>query len=115
MKKEMALYVIAAASGVSVWVALCAVSGRREAWDSSMYFTLGIPALCIIAACLAFIQPVRPWRWSIIPMFSQAAWMILSQGPGNLLPIGLVFFAILSVPPLVAAWIGAAIRSWTKS
>ncbi len=37
--------------------------------------------------------------------------MILSQEPGNLLPIGLVFFAVVSVPPLVAAWMGAALRS----
>jgi hypothetical protein len=33
--------------------------------------------------------------------------MLLSQGPGNLLPLGIVVFVVLSGPSIAAAWIGA--------
>jgi hypothetical protein len=37
----------------------------------------------------------------------QFAWMLLSQGPGNLLPVGIIMFGVLSVPSVLAAWVGA--------
>ncbi len=107
MKREYWLYVVAVAAGVLVWVVLSAVSGEREAWDSPLYFLVGIPVLCAVAAALALVEPKRPWRWAVVPLLSQAVWMVLSQGPGNLLLLGLLFFAVLSVPLLIAAWIGA--------
>jgi hypothetical protein len=33
--------------------------------------------------------------------------MLLTQGPGNLLPLGLVVFGVLAVPSIITAWIGA--------
>jgi hypothetical protein len=37
--------------------------------------------------------------------------MLFSQGPGNLLPLGVVVFAVLSVPPVIAARFGAFIAT----
>jgi hypothetical protein len=37
--------------------------------------------------------------------------MFFSLGPGNLLPLGVIVFGVLSVPPIIAAWIGAFIAT----
>lgn len=110
MKKQFLLYGVAVAAGILVWVVLSVVTGEKEAWDSHWYFTVGIPVLCVVAALLARASPRRPWRWAILPLLSQALWVMLLQGPGNLWPLTLVFIVVLSVPLLIAAWLGANIE-----
>ena len=43
----------------------------------------------------------------MLPMVGQFVWMLISQGPGNLLPLGVIVFGVLSIPPIIAARIGA--------
>jgi hypothetical protein len=35
--------------------------------------------------------------------------MLLMVGPGSLLPLGLIVFGVLSIPPVIAAWLGALV------
>ena len=107
MKKDYWLIGIAAATGVAVWVVLSEVSHKREAWDSELYFLFGIPVICVVAAGLAYVEPKLPWRWAVLPFAAQAIWMVLTQGIGNMFPLGLIVFAILSIPALIAASFGA--------
>jgi len=71
-EKEYWLMIVAAASGAAIWIVLSKVSHRREAWDSELYFLIGIPVICVVAACLAYIEPNRPWRWAVTPFAAQA-------------------------------------------
>jgi len=107
MKKDSWFYLIAVASGVLIWITVSAVSGRAEAWDSGLYFSVGMPVVCIVSMVQGFFEPRRPWRWGVVPLIGQFLWMLLTQGIGNLLPLGIVVFAVLSVPSIVAAQIGA--------
>lgn len=109
MKRDLWLYFIAVIGGAAIWIAVAQNTGRREAWDSGVYFSVGIPAVCLLAVALAFVEPLRPWRWGVLPMLGQLLWLLVSEGPGNLLPLGIVLFAVLSVPSVVAAWIAATI------
>lgn len=109
MKRDHWLALAAILGGAAVWIFVAAVSGRREAWDSGLYFSVGIPAVCLFSMILAFHEPRRPWRWGVLPVAGQFAWMLLSQGPGNLLPLGIIVFGVLSVPSIIAAWMGALI------
>jgi len=109
MKKHHWLYGIAFVSGMAVWILVCSYSGRREAWDSGLYFTVGIPVICLVAGVLGYVEPERPWRWGITPLIGQAVWMLVSQGVGNLLPLGLVVFGVFSTPSILTAIVGAAI------
>jgi hypothetical protein len=68
-----------------------------------------IPVVCLISLAFAFFEPNHSWRWGVLPFVGQFLWMVLSQGPGNLLPLGIVVFGLLSVPAIIAAWIGARI------
>jgi hypothetical protein len=111
MKREYWLYLAAAGCGAAIWIVIAAVSGRNEAWDSNLYFSVGIPAVCLVSMLFAFFEPDRSWRWGILPMVGQFVWMLVSPGPGNLLPLGVIVFAVLSVPPIIAARIAAFIAS----
>lgn len=111
MKREHWFYAIALLSGIAVWVVITALSGRREAWDSELYFTYGIPSLCLVAWLLSYLAPNNPWRWGMIPLVGQALWLFAVQGLGNLWVLGIVMFGIYAVPSIVAARLGAAIAN----
>lgn len=115
MKKDYWLYAVAVVAGVLVWVAVTAVSGRREAWDAPSYFLIGIPIICAVSAALGFVEPYKPWRWGLVPLMAQAVWMIVVQGAGNLLPLGLIVFAVLAIPSMMTAWLGAFIGKKIKA
>ena len=111
MKKDAWFYLIAITSGALIWIMVSAVSGRTEAWDSCLYYSAGMPVVCIVSMALGFFEPRRPWRWGVVPLVGQLLWMLLTQGIGNLLPLGIVVFAVLSVPSIVAARIGAFVAT----
>ena len=107
MKKDHWLYLAAALIGAAVWFAVTVISGRREAWDSVLYFSVGMPVVCIVSLALGYFEPVRWWRWGVLPLAGQFACLLITEGPGNLLPLGIVVFGVLSVPSIATAWIGA--------
>ena len=111
MKKEYWLYGLALVTGILVWAAVSNATGRREAWDSQWYFLVSIPAVCIVSAVLGFVEPRGAWRWGVVPLVGQFSWMLFTQGPGNLLPLGVVMFGVLSVPSIITARIGAFLGS----
>jgi hypothetical protein len=115
MKKDSWLYALAIVTGALTWAAISAVSGRREAWDSSWYFSAGIPVVCVMSGALGFIEPRKQWRWGITPLIGQFSWMLFTQGPGNLLPLGVLVFGILSIPSIMTAKLGAFVRRKTAT
>lgn len=107
MKKDAWLYAMALVVGIAVWVVVSQVSQRREAWDSQWYFIVGVPVMCVVSAMLGFVEPNRPWRWGAAPLAGQFVWMLVTPGPGNLLPLGIVVFGILAIPSMLTARLGA--------
>ena len=110
-KKETWFYVIAFLAGALVWGVVSAVSGRKEAWDSSWYFSVGYPAICLMALAMGFFVPKWSWRWGVTPFVGQFVWMLISQGVGNLLPLGIIAFAVISLPAVMAAKVEAYLGS----
>jgi hypothetical protein len=113
MKREHWLYLMAPVCGAAIWVLIALASGRKEAWDSGLYFFVGIPAVCLVSMAFAFFELNRTWRWGVLPLAGQFVRMVLLQGPGNLLPLGVIVFGVLPVPPIIAARLGAFIATKT--
>src|SRR5215510_3780699 len=109
MKKDSWLCGAAFVSGFAVWILVSSYSGKRGAWDLDLYFTVGIPALCLVAGILGYVERDPPWRWGIVPLFGQGVWMLVGQGFGNLFPLGLVVLGLFAVPSIMTAKVGAAI------
>jgi len=101
---------IAALAGAGLWLALAAVGGRVEAWDSPLYFPVGLPLAVVAAAVLGALAPRRAWRWGGWLMAGQGTALLVSAGPGSLLPLGLVLFALLALPCMAGALVGAWLR-----
>ena len=95
-------YVIAVLTGVLVWIVISTVSGRKEAWDSSWYFSVGYPLICVVSLVLGYFAPVRTWRWGVAPFVGQFVWLLLSQGLGNLMPLGIIAFGVVSLPAVTS-------------
>ncbi len=107
MKRDTWLFMTAVAGGIVVWALVSVFSHKREAWDSDLYFTLGLPLVYLLSAVLGYLEPNKPWRWGAAPLAGQGLWMLLTQGPGNLLPLGIVMLGILALPSIFTAKIGA--------
>jgi hypothetical protein len=100
---------IAAIVGASTWWYVSAVTHRREAWDASLYFTMAFPLIAAVAVVLAFLEPWKPWRWAMIPFGAQAIVAFVKDPGANLMPLGLIMFAILggfcAIPATFVAWL----------
>ena len=97
-------YTTAVIGGAVLWLATSIVSGRREAWDSPWYFTLAYPAAMVLAGVLAYRHPDRPWRFALAMMWIQPVVMVFTSGSDlSLLPLGLVMFGLLALPPIAVA------------
>ena len=103
-------FIVAAISGVILWVATTAVSGRREAWDSSLYWMVAYPVGVAVAGTLGYLAPERPWRWGLTLMLVQALALAVAASSFGLLPLGLIMFGILAAPPMGVAALAAAAR-----
>jgi peptidoglycan/LPS O-acetylase OafA/YrhL len=104
-------YAIAAVGGALLWIATMAATGRSEAWDSPHYWQITYPLCIVLAAILGYVQPERPWRWALTVMWIQALAMMLTSGSSwSLLPLGLIMFAVLAVPLIIAGGIAARVR-----
>ena len=107
-------YTFAALAGAASWIAVSQATGRREAWDHELYFILALPSLWVLSAGLGFIAPGWAWRWGFVPFAAQAIVMIVQQPGGNLLPLGLILFAVFGAIAAVPAQVGGWIRRWVE-
>lgn len=98
------LYYVALGGGALLWLGTALLSGRREAWDSPLYWSITYPLCLLLAGVLSYSEPVRPWRWALAVMLVQPVVMLLTSGGSfSLLPLGLFLFAILALPPIAVA------------
>lgn len=86
-----------------LWLGTAALSGRSEAWDSPAYWTITYPLSIVLAGTLGYLVPIRPWRWALTVMLAQLLTLTATAASFGLLPLGLVLFTILALPPVAAA------------
>jgi hypothetical protein len=102
---ESQAYVIAAISGAVLWQLAAMLGGRREAWDSSLYWVASYPLGMAVAGVIGYLHPDRAWRWGLTLMLAQAVVLALAAASFGLLPLGLIMFAVLGLPVMaVASW-----------
>src|SRR5262245_24473396 len=86
-------------TGVALELGVYALSGRREAWDSGQYWTIGLPLVAIAAFVIGFLAEDKAWRWTILIIPSQVATMMVRSGEiGSLFPLAVMLASILGLP-----------------
>jgi hypothetical protein len=103
-------YLVAIGGGAVLWLATAQISGRREAWDSSLYWTIAYPLAVCLAGALGYWVPERPWRWGLAVMLFQAVVLAFSGSGFGLLPLGLILFGVLALPAIGLAQLAARFR-----
>jgi hypothetical protein len=102
---------VSIATGILLELGIHVLSGRREAWDSPQYWTVGLPLAAVVALLLGFLSRGTAWRWSVLIVPSQVTTMMVRSGEiSGLWPLMLILASILSAPFVVAAWIGSRLR-----
>jgi hypothetical protein len=97
--------------GVGLELGIHALSGRREAWDSPLFWTVGLPAAAIASAAIGFSSRGGDWRWAALVVPSQTMTMMVRSGElGGLWPLAVILSAILSAPFVLASFIGSRFR-----
>ena len=103
---------IAAVAGVVLWIAASVMSGKREAWDADIYWTVAYPVALALCGLLGIVWPQKPWRWALALFLFQFVGMAIRNGElGGLWPLGLILLAVLSLPGMLVAQLGARFRS----
>ena len=101
---------VAVVAGVLSWDLVRLLGEKREAWDDPDYWVIAFPLMLFTALLLGFAFRDRPWRWVAAMIGAQAAWALLlsviADGAPNLFPLGLLMFALLALPCLLAAYAG---------
>ena len=103
-------YAIAVIGGAGLWLATALISGRTEAWDSSLYWMATYPLSIALAGILGYGVPARPWRWGIAVMLAQAVALAIAGASFTLLPLGLILFSVLALPAAGFARVTARLR-----
>jgi len=104
---------IAIAVGTALWIAAAVLTGKREPWDDSAYWTVAYPAALLASALLGYFYPTLTWRWPLLIFEAQLVAQCVRNGePGNLWPIGMVLFAIVALPGMLTAKVASRLKRW---
>jgi hypothetical protein len=109
------IILLSVATGVALELGIHAVSGRREAWDSPLYWTVGLPIAGVAALVIGFLARRLEWLWTVLIVPGQVLTMMLRSAEiSGLLPLAVVLSAVLSTPFVVAAFVGSRLppRRW---
>lgn len=111
MLTARAVLALAALTGIALELGVHAASGRREAWDSPVFWTVGLPIAMVVSTLVGWCSRGRAWIGTLAVAPSQVATLMVRSGDiGSLWPLTLVLSAMLSAPFVFAAFVGSRIR-----
>jgi membrane protein YdbS with pleckstrin-like domain len=94
--------------GTTLWLVSAVMADKREAWDTPQYWAVAYPVAMAVCAVLGRAYPTRPWRWALWLFESQLVAMCVRNGElGNLFPLGMLLFAVIALPGMLLAILGA--------
>jgi hypothetical protein len=113
--RRRSLVALCVLMGLALELGVHALSGRREAWDSAQYWTIGIPLAIIASGALGFLSGRRDWLFTFAIVPSQVLTMMVRTGEiGSLWPLAVALSSILSMPFVAAAFVGSRLRPKTS-
>ena len=80
MRARRHAIIASVATGAALEFVVGAIGGRREAWDSALYWSAGLPAALAAAAAIGYFAGRRAWYWTGLIMPSQVMVMMLRGG-----------------------------------
>jgi hypothetical protein len=100
-------YAAAALAGLVICLVITIATGRREAWDTPVYFVVGIPLMCMAIFAISYLFPIRAWRWTFSMAVGQSLAIASGGGDLSLWPLSIIAIMIVSVPQFVAGLVAS--------
>ncbi|MES0872468.1 hypothetical protein [Sinimarinibacterium thermocellulolyticum] len=100
-------YAASTLCGLVVFFAITWATGDNEAWDDDIYYLVGIPFMCVVVFVIAYLFPLKPWRWVMSMAGGQVLAALMHGSSLNLLPLAMIFMAVISIPQFLAAFVGS--------
>ena len=109
-RRERYIYLVTSLIGLGIWVGVSYHSGQPEAWDSGLFYGIGVGVMMLTAAIAGYAEPAAPWRWGISMVVLQPLALILMSNAGAVMLFGLLLFAVLAFLCMGAAVTGAGLK-----
>lgn len=94
-----------------VWLLVSAAAGGREAWDSGVYWAVGLPVIYALGGVAGLLGRVNVWRFALWSGIGQFAGLVLTApGDLSLWPLGMVMMGVLSLPVAGVARLGRILK-----
>jgi hypothetical protein len=111
MLTRRSVIALSVVTGIGLELGIYMLSGRREAWDSALYWTLGLPVVAVLSVAIGLASERSDWVWTFLIVPSQVTTMMVRSGEiGYLWPLTAVLSSILSAPFVAAAFVGSRFR-----
>lgn len=104
-------FAASAVAGLLVCLAISLATGRKEAWDSEVYFSVGIPIMCALIFAIGYRFPDRAWRWTLSMAVGQAIAILSAGNSLSLWPLSLVAMTLLSVPQFLVGSVASRLAT----
>ncbi len=97
--------------GLIIWLLISMTTNRREAWDSDVFWSLGVPLMLLLNAVAAFLDPSKIVLKGMLSIALQPVAMIIMAGEiGSMFPLGLILFGFMGLFYSVGGAIGAFLK-----
>ncbi len=93
--------------GVIVCLVITFMTEAKVAWESSLYYWVGIPVMCLVIFTVSFFFPKEPLRWPLAMWGGQFVSVLFLGRSLALFPLVLVYLAVCSVPQICFGLLGA--------
>jgi hypothetical protein len=111
MLSKGAAIALSIGTGVVLELGVAAISGRREAWDSGLYWIAGLPVALVVSCAIGYFAGRRGWFWTVLIVPSQVLAMMLSSGEiSGLWPLAVMLSSVFGAPFLVASFVASRFR-----
>ena len=103
------LLCLALGVGLEVWISYA--GHRREAWDSGLYWAIGLPVAALASAAVGYLSKDTGWMAPGLIIPGQMLAMIYRSGSDlGLWPLTIVLAFGLSLPFVLVGWIASRFR-----
>ena len=103
------------AVGVALEMGVMLATGRREAWDSGLYWTAGLPLALLAAAAIGYLSVGTAWRSTILIVPAQMVAMMYRSGEaGGLWPLSLALAFVMSLPFVLVSFFTSKLRRGSR-
>lgn len=93
--------------GLAYWALVSALSGEREPWDATGYWTVAYPASIALSALVGYVLRAHAWLWGALITLAQLPLMIVNNGSGPLWAVGFILLCALAIPAMAASWLAS--------